>query len=138
MSHDFSHEIRLSPAFHDLDPMNVVWHGNYVRYFEHARCALLEKYGYDYPAMLESGYAWPVVDMRLKYVRPLVYGQEVAVRASIVEWENRLKIEYEIRDAGSGQRLTKGYTIQVAVEMASGEMSYVCPPVLAERLGIAQ
>jgi acyl-CoA thioester hydrolase len=117
--------------------MNVVWHGNYVRYFEHARCALLARFDYDYPAMRDSGYAWPVVDMRVKYIRPLSYGQEVVVKASIVEWENRLKIDYEISDADSGQRLTKGYTIQVAVEIASGEMSYVCPPVLAERLGIA-
>jgi acyl-CoA thioester hydrolase len=136
MSRDLSHEILLSPAFHDLDPMNVVWHGNYVRYLEHARCALLAKFGYDYPAMRESGYAWPVVDMRLKYVGPLVYGQQVRIRATITEWENRLKIDYEIRDAASGKRLTKAYTIQVAVDMASGEMLYVCPPVLAERLGV--
>lgn len=91
-SQDFSFEITLSAAFHDLDPMNVVWHGNYVRYFEQARCALLARYHYDYPAMRDSGYAWPVVDMRVKYVGPLTYGQSFIVRATIVEWENRLKI----------------------------------------------
>lgn len=137
MSNVFTHEITLTPAFHDLDPMNVVWHGNYVRYFEVARCALLQRIDYDYPQMRDSGYAWPVVDLRVKYVRPLVYGQAMIVRASIVEWENRLKIDYEIRDAASGQRLTKGYSIQVAVDMASQEMLYVCPPVLLEKLGKA-
>ncbi|WP_420991764.1 acyl-CoA thioesterase [Cupriavidus sp. 30B13] len=136
MSPDLSHEITLSPAFHDLDPMNVVWHGNYVRYFEQARCALLERFHYDYPAMRDSGYAWPVVDMRVKYVGPLTYGQPFVVRAAIVEWENRLKIDYLVRDAATGRRLTKGYTIQVAVDMRSGEMCYVCPPVLWERLGV--
>ncbi|MGO4765441.1 acyl-CoA thioesterase [Cupriavidus sp. 2KB_3] len=136
MSKPISHEITLTPAFHDLDPMNVVWHGNYVRYFEVARCALLQQIGYDYPQMRDSGYAWPVVDLRVKYVRPLVYGQEMIVRATIVEWENRLKIDYEIRDAASGQRLTKGYSIQVAVDMATQEMLYVCPPVLLEKLGV--
>ncbi|WP_454766324.1 acyl-CoA thioesterase [Cupriavidus campinensis] len=136
MPNAISHEITLTPAFHDLDPMNVVWHGNYVRYFEVARCALLQQIGYDYPQMRDSGYAWPVVDLRVKYVRPLVYGQSMIVRASIVEWENRLKIDYEIRDAASGQRLTKGYSIQVAVDMASQEMLYVCPPVLLEKLGV--
>ncbi|ESH93680.1 MULTISPECIES: thioesterase family protein [Cupriavidus] len=132
-----AHELVLSPAFHDLDPMDVVWHGNYARYFELARCALLARFDYDYPAMRDSGYAWPVVDMRIKYIRPLVYGQQTIVRATIAEWEHRLKIDYEIRDAATGQRLTRGYTIQVPVEMATGEMSYVCPPVLAERLGVA-
>ncbi|AOY96782.1 4-hydroxybenzoyl-CoA thioesterase [Cupriavidus sp. USMAA2-4] len=136
MTSELSHEITLTPAFHDLDPMNVVWHGNYLRYFEQARCALLARYRYDYPAMRDSGYLWPVVDLRIKYVQPLHYGQSVLVRATITEWENRLKIEYLVRDAASGRRLTKGYTIQVAVEATSGELCFVCPPVLWERLGI--
>jgi len=133
---DLSHSIELSPAFHDLDPMNVVWHGNYPKYLEIARCALLAKFNYDYPAMRDSGYAWPIVDMRLKYVRSAEFNQKLIVRAEIVEWENRLKIEFVISDAASGTVLTKAYTIQVAVDMAKGEMLYVCPPVLWERLGV--
>ena len=133
---DLSTEIELTPTFHDCDPMQVVWHGNYFKYLEIARCALLQRYDYDYPQMLESGYLWPVVDARVKYIRPLSYQQAVRVHARIVEWENRLKIEYEIRDASSGQRLTRAYTIQVAVEAASNQMLYQCPPVLWQRLGV--
>ena len=128
-------EIDLEPAFHDCDPMQVVWHGHYFKYLEIARCALLRRFDYDYPQMSESGYLFPVVDARVKYVRPLRYAQPLKVMARIVEWENRLKIDYEIRDAASGERLTRAHTIQVAVEAASGEMLYVCPPVLRERLG---
>ena len=128
-------EVELAPAFHDCDPMNVVWHGNYFKYFEIARCALLGRYDYDYPQMLESGYLWPVVDARVKYVRPLLFNQPLRIVARIVEWENRLKIEYEIFDAGSGQRLTRAMTIQVAVDAASKEMLYQCPPGLWRRLG---
>ncbi|MEK7694364.1 MAG: acyl-CoA thioesterase, partial [Pseudomonadota bacterium] len=51
-------------------------------------------------------------------------------------WENRLRIDYEMRDALSGARLTKGYSIQVAVDMATQEMQYVSPPVLLQRLGV--
>jgi len=134
---ELSHEIELAPAFHDLDPMNIVWHGNYPKYLEIARCALLAKFDYDYPAMRDSGYAWPIVDMRLKYVRSAEFNQKLLVRASIVEWENRLKIDYVIRDAASGTVLNKAYTIQVAVDMATREMLYVCPPVLWQRLGVA-
>ncbi|WP_286070348.1 acyl-CoA thioesterase [Stenotrophomonas sp. 57] len=129
-------EVALAPAFHDCDPMNVVWHGHYFKYFEIARCALLGRYNYDYPQMLESGYLWPVVDARVKYVRPLLFNQALRVRAKIVEWENRLKIEYEILDAHSGQVLTRAMTIQVAVDAISREMQYQCPPVLWERLGV--
>lgn len=134
---DLSHEIELSPAFHDLDPMDVVWHGNYVKYLEIARNALMARFDYDYPQMKESGYAWPIVDMRLKYVRSLVYGQKVRIRARIVEWENRLKIDYQVRCADSGQVLTKASSIQVAVDISTREMCWVCPPVLWQKLGVS-
>lgn len=134
---DLSHEIELRPAFYDLDPMDIVWHGHYVKYLELARCALLERFDYGYPQMRASGYAWPVVDMRLKYVRSASFDQRILARAQVTEWENRLRIDYLLRDAGSGERLTKAHTVQVAVDLTTGEMQYVCPPVLRERLGLA-
>ncbi len=130
-------EVRIAPAFHDLDPMDIVWHGNYVRYLEHARTALLQKLDYDYPQMKASGYAWPIVDLKIKYMRSAGYLQALVVRAEIVEWENRLKIDYLISDAASGARLTRATTIQVAVEIASREMCFVCPPILWQKLGVA-
>jgi len=133
-----SHEIELSPAFHDLDPMDIVWHGNYVKYLELARNALMAKFNYDYPQMRESGYAWPIVDMRLKYVGSVSYGQRIKVHARIVEWENRLKIDYLISCAETGARLNKASTIQVALDIRTREMCWVCPPVLWERLGVSR
>ena len=53
-------EYELKISFEDLDSMNVVWHGNYVRYMEQARCDLLEKMGYTYFDMKKEGYAYPV------------------------------------------------------------------------------
>lgn len=136
MTPDLSHEVEVVPAFYDIDPMEIVWHGHYVKYLEVARTALLAKFDYDYPRMRASGYGWPIVDMRLKYVRPAELGQRLVVRAEIVEWENRLRIVYRIRDAASGRKLTEASTIQVAVDMKTREMLYVCPPVLWQRLGV--
>jgi len=130
-------EVELEVPFHDLDPMDVVWHGNYARYFERARHALLGAIDYDFPQMKESGYAWPVVDMSIRYVGPARFGQRLRVSARIVEWENRLRIRYEVRDLATGARLTKGETVQVAVSIETGEMCFVSPRVLFERLGIA-
>ena len=136
MSTEFIAEIELTPAFHDLDPMVVVWHGHYLKYLELARCALLQKIDYDYPQMRDSGYAWPVVDLRTKYVRSARFGQRLKVRAQIVEWENRLKIDYLVSDAVTGEALTRAHSIQVAVDMKTGEMCFVSPSVLLQRLGI--
>lgn len=136
MRPELANEIELTPAFHDLDPMAVVWHGHYLKYFELARCALLQRFDYDYLDMRDSGYLWPIVDMRTKYVRSARLGQKLKIRAQIVEWEFRLKIEYVVSDASTGQILTKAHTIQVAVEVSTGEMQYVSPPVLLQRLGL--
>jgi acyl-CoA thioester hydrolase len=133
---DLSHEIELSPAFHDLDPLDIVWHGNYVKYLELARNALMAKFNYDYPQMRESGYAWPIVDMRMKYVGSAKYGQRLKITARIVEWQNRLKIDYLIVCADTGAKLHKASSIQVALDIATREMCWVCPPVLWRCLGV--
>jgi acyl-CoA thioester hydrolase len=125
---------KVCPQFYDIDPMNIVWHGNYPRFFELARTALMARIDYGYEAMVASGYAWPVIDMHIRYYRPLKLGRWVDVTASITEWENRLKIEYVARDAVSGERTTKGHTIQVAVEASSETMLWQTPPILKEKL----
>ena len=129
-------EIELSPAFHDLDPMDVVWHGHYFKYLELARCALLQTFDYDYPQMRASGYVWPIVDLRTKYLRPARFGQRLRVRAELTEWEVRMRIDYLVSDADTGEAITRAHTIQVAVDMASGEMCFATPDVFRQRLGL--
>jgi acyl-CoA thioester hydrolase len=132
----FEAQVPITVPFHDVDMIGVAWHGHYVKYFEIARCALLEQLNYGYDAMRESGFMWPVIDMHVRYVKPLRFGQKVLVKAILREWENRLLIDYGLTDAASGARLTKGTTSQVAVDIANGEMCFVSPPVLFERLGV--
>ena len=128
-------EIELKPAFHDLDPLDMVWHGNYVKYLEIARCALLSHINYDYLEMKASGFIWPVVDMRLKYIRPITYGRTIVIACAVVEWEHRLKISYHITDKETGLLLHKAYTVQVALDACSQEMLFQTPKILAECLG---
>lgn len=132
----WSVEVEMQVQFFDLDPMEIVWHGNYVKYLEIVRCALLDKIGYNYVEMKESGFAWPVIDMQLRYIASASFAQRLILRADIVEWENRLKIDYHITDALTGKRLNRASTTQVAVDIATGEMCFVSPPVLFEKLGV--
>jgi acyl-CoA thioester hydrolase len=132
----FQAEINIEIPFHDLDPAGYVWHGHYAKYLELARCELLKQFRYNYDAMTESGYLWPVVDLELRFLKPLRFGDRVIVRAGLVEWEYRLRIEYLIRSAASGQRLTKASTVQVAVNASTGEMCLRSPDILFERLGV--
>lgn len=125
-------EIDIRVPFFDIDSLNVVWHGHYVKYLEQARCELLDQLGYNYDAMRASGYAWPVIDLHLRYAQPAQFGQRLTVRAELVEWENRLKINYLILDAATGQRLTRGTSEQVAVSIETREMQLTSPAVFVD------
>ncbi len=129
-----SASIRTCPQFYDLDPMNVVWHGNYAKFFELARVALLDKIDYGYEQMLRCGHLWPIVDMQVRFYRPVRRGQWIEVTADLMEWETRLRLNYLIRDAHDGRRLTKGRTLQVAVDAQTEEMLWEAPQVLKEKL----
>lgn len=133
-----SAEVDVTVPFHDVDMMAVAWHGHYLRYIELARCALLDRIDYNYPQMEDSGYLWPVIDVRMKYIAPLRFGQTVRVRATLVEYQHRLKIDYLLYDPQSGKRTSKGYTVQVAVSKQSGEMCLASPQVLLDKLGVSE
>lgn len=127
-------EVIIEVPFHDVDAMNVVWHGYYLKYFEIARCKLLDQFDYNYRQMQASGYLWPVIESHVKYVQGIQFQQKIRVRAILKEWETRLKIEYVIFDNETGQRLTKGYTTQVAVDIQSKAMCFQSPKILFKRL----
>ena len=133
-----SAEVDVTVPFHDVDMMAVAWHGHYLRYIELARCSLLDRIGYNYPQMEASGYLWPVIDVRMKYIAPLRFGQTVQVRATLVEYQHRLKIDYLLYDPQSGKRTSKGYSVQVAVSKQSGEMCLASPQVLLDKLGVSE
>ena len=121
------HSSRISVPFFDVDAMHIVWHGHYVKYLEIARCAFLDSIAYNYLDMEKHGYAWPVVKVELKYIKPARFGQELRVDLQIIEYESCLKILYRIIDIDSGQTLTQAMTMQVPVELASGETQFETP-----------
>lgn len=132
-----SARVDIDVPFHDVDAMNFAWHGRYLKYFELARCRLLRLFDYDYPQMLESGYLWPIVECHIKYVRSAAYGQNLCVEATLLEYENRIKIAYLVRDAETGERMTKGYTVQVAVDASSRELQFVSPDIVLKNVAKA-
>ncbi len=136
MNNKLTAELLIEVPFYDLDPMKVVWHGNYVKYFERVRCELLNKFNIGYVEMEKSGFMWPIVDLRPKYVDSERFGQKLKCTATIIEYMNCLKIAYTIICAETGKRLTKGYSVQVAVDIDNREMEMSSPKILLERLGV--
>lgn len=128
--------IEITVPFHDVDVMGVCWHGHYTKYLEIARCHLMKNLDYDVEDMHASGYMWPIIELFIRYAKPLHYGQTINVLVTIVEYEERLKLKYEITDKASGERLTKAHSIQVAIRTEDKEMCFSSPNILLEKLGV--
>lgn len=125
--------VEATVAFHDIDVVGVMWHGHYLKYLENARWALMERIGFGFPVMHGSGYAWPIVEMHVKYVQAAKLGERLRVRASLVEWENRLAVNYLVtRD--DGERLARARSVQVAVDVDSGTLQFTTPQALLDRV----
>ena len=127
-------EVTLVTSFQDADPMGVIYHGNYFRYFEEARRVMMDKIEYGYLAMNASGYMWPIIGTQVKYVKAIPFNHEIRVTAKLTEWENRLRVDYVIYDGKTGQRMCKGHTMQVAVAMETEEMCFASPKVLTDKI----
>ncbi|MCM8542544.1 MAG: acyl-CoA thioesterase [Lentisphaeraceae bacterium] len=127
-------EVIIDIPFHDVDAMEVVWHGHYIKYFEAARNELLRKIDYDYSDMEASGYLWPVIESKCRHISPAKYTMKIRVEAEIAEWENRLFIKYLITDSANAKKVCKGHTIQVAVKKENGEMLLASPQVLLDKI----
>lgn len=126
------HSIELTIPFYDLDPLNIVWHGNYLKYFEDAREALLRKINIGYEKLFKTNYIFPIVESYIKYIRPLKHEQVIIVTAKLLEYENRVKISYLITDKESGRKLTEGYTTQVTISKETQELEFESPKSLIE------
>lgn len=125
--HYCSHHSEYEIPFFDVDSMNIMWHGHYVKYLELARCAFLEAIGYSYDVMQDKGYAYPIVTLELKYVKPTRFRQKIRVALALVEYESCIRFDYQIYDVATGERLTKASTTQMVVDVASGETQFQTP-----------
>lgn len=130
----FEAETFITVQFYDLDPMNVVWHGNYIKYLETARCDLLSKLGYGYDNMREDGIAYPVATMDLKFMKPCTFNQKLRIVSSVEEIEPCLIIKYTIFDAVSGEKLFRAKTMQICIDVRTKESLYSAPERLKEKL----
>lgn len=127
-------EVELEVPFHDIDAMQIVWHGRYVKYLEQARTALMRGLGFDDLAVLRQGWMFPVVDLRLRYLRPARLGQRLSVRAELAAHVPMLRIHYQIRDAGAGTWLARASTAQAPVDATTGELCLPPPDALLRRM----
>jgi acyl-CoA thioester hydrolase len=129
-------EIPMRVAFSDLDPMHVVWHGNYLKYFDAARFALFDKWGVDlYRYTLEKKIAFPVTRQSTKHVIALRHKDTFLCKATVTEAEYKIGMQFEIRKESNGELCTRGSSEQVAVQVPEMELLFAVPDDIRMALG---
>ena len=127
-------EMKIIVPFYDLDPMNIVWHGNYVKYLEQARCDFFDKLNYNYTDMYNDGVMYPIVKMDFKFIKSAKFGEELLVKCILRELEPAIIIKYEIY-SGEDKILT-ATTMQMEVSVETGETLYEAPKRLRKACGL--
>lgn len=108
----------IKVRFSEVDSMAIVWHGEYVRYFEDGREDFGRLYkGLGYMDMYESGYAAPMVEMSLSYKYPLKCNDTAVVETRYVATEAaKIIFEYVIRRDSDGVVVATGESTQVFID----------------------
>jgi acyl-CoA thioester hydrolase len=125
---------RMRVPFYDVDSMRVVYHGNYVKYFEEARCAYFEALGLTYNDMEAHGFLLPVISLNIKYIRSCTFGQEIFIDVVREANDNLIILHYTLRDAATGVKCCKGTTRHAAIDANTRELCFELPAPFLERL----
>lgn len=121
----YAHQIRV--RFNEVDSMQVVWHGNYVKYFEDGREAFGREFDLTYLDAKKQGFALPIVKMSMDYKFPLRYGEVATIETTYLNTPAaKIMFSYHIKNE-NGQTVCTGETTQVFTNSEVGEMSLNLP-----------
>jgi acyl-CoA thioester hydrolase len=123
-----THQTEVTVRFNEADPLGIVWHGHYLRYFEDGREAFGQKYGISYLDFFHQGLAVPVVSVQCDYKKPLRYGNTVVVATTYEPVAAaKLQFSYKMFEKISGDVVAVGSTVQVFVDVKTFNLQYVMP-----------
>src|SRR4051812_42936048 len=123
---------RVEVRFNECDPLGIVWHGNYVNYFQEGREAFGKKYQLDYMEMYQNGYATPIVHLSTDFKKTLQYKDVAMVEATLRKTDAaKIIFDYIIREERSGSIICRGTTTQVFVTSGEMALSMVVPGIFA-------
>ncbi len=135
MVQSVSSSVRLRVPYYDVDLMQIVWHGNYLKYFDVARQALFRECGVDlHRYMKEKGYAFPIIRSTVKHISPLRFDDEFICTAVLKETTVKIVVDFEIKLISNDRVCTKGRSEQVALQVPEMEMAFLIPEEIKNAL----
>lgn len=115
--------------FNEADPLGIVWHGHYIRYFEDGREAFGHTHGLRYLDFYKQGYVVPVVSVTCEYKLSLRYGDNMVVETKYVPCDAaKIVFHYNIYNAATGKLVAKGSSVQVFLDKEKSQLQLTNPP----------
>jgi acyl-CoA thioester hydrolase len=129
MSPVLTESANILVKFNEADPLGIVWHGHYIRYFEDGREAFGEKYGLRYLDIYKEGYTVPVVNVHCNYKRSLRYGDRVVVETNYINTAAaKIKFDYKLYNFVTGELVADGSSLQVFLDVPTSTLQLTIPP----------
>jgi len=110
------HRCKMRALYADTDRSQVVYHGNYLRYFEFGRTSLMRDVAYPYLDVEKSGFLYPVIEIGIHYYSPLHYDDQVCIQTRPGEIERvKIKFDYIITHEKTDDIVCIGFTKHCAI-----------------------
>ena len=121
--------IKVQVRFNEADPLGIVWHGHYIRYFEDGREAFGNMHGLGYLEVYKQGYVIPIVNVQCDFKRSLRYGDTVIIETNYIPCEAaKMKFNYRLFNATNNELVATGSSIQVFLDKESSILQLSNPP----------
>ena len=119
--------------FNEADPLGIVWHGHYIRYFEDGREAFGKKFGITYLDFYKNNLVVPIVSVHCDYKKPLRYGEMVVVETAFHDsLAAKMHFTYRITKPGNGELVATGSSLQVFADAKTFQLILTIPPFFEE------
>ncbi|PIB37541.1 hypothetical protein BFP72_12610 [Reichenbachiella sp. 5M10] len=125
--------ISVRARFSEVDAMGVVWHGNYLKYFEDGRERLGECCGMSYMNIASHGFFVPIVKVAIDYKSPITFGENIRITCRLIKSRSaKLIHEYEVWNLETDRISCKGRTEQVFLHAENKELELSYPEFYTE------
>jgi acyl-CoA thioester hydrolase len=133
MKTELSSKTEVLVRFNEADPLGIVWHGHYIRYFEDGREAFGNTHDLGYLEVYKLGFVIPVVSVQCDFKRSLRYGDRVIVETKFIPTDAaKLKFTYRLFNAATGELVATGSSVQVFLSREDSVLQLSNPPFFEE------
>mgnify|MGYP001233732403 CR=1 FL=1 len=129
MKKELSSRTEIQVRFNEADPLGIVWHGHYIRYFEDGREDFGNIHGLCYLDVYRQGFVIPVVSVQCDFKKSLRYGDRVIVESKYIPTESaKMKFNYRLFNAATNELVATGSSVQVFLSKEDSVLQLANPP----------